>query len=109
MENIYIISCQRGQGAPEIHSIWNSYELAIKEYYEYHIRDGYSDRDDSSEYWFMYLYEIPINKVFAEKEGWSKEKLTKSSKHRVKFKNWGELKKEYKTVSRDLKLTELGI
>ena len=108
MEKIYIISCQRGQGAPEIHSIWNSYELAIKEYYEYYIRDGYG-KSDEDEFWFMYLYEIPANQVFADKNGWSKEKFTKSSKHRLKFKNWGELKKEYKTVSRDLKLTQIGI
>jgi hypothetical protein len=108
MENIYIISCQRGQGAPEIHSIWNSYELAIKEYYEYHVRDGYG-KSDESEFRFMYLYEIPANQVFADKNVWSNEKFTKSSKHRMKFKNWGDLKKEYKTVSRDLKLTEIGI
>jgi len=44
MEYIYIMSCQRGQGAPQIHSVWDSYERAITEYYEYHIRDGYSNR-----------------------------------------------------------------
>jgi hypothetical protein len=109
MENIYIISSQRGQGAPEIHSIWNSYELAIKEYYEYHIRNGYSDRDDTSKYWFMCLYEIPVNQVFANEDDLSKEKFTKSSKHRVKFKNWGELKKEYNVTNRNIKLNEIGI
>jgi len=109
MENIYIISSQRGQGAPEIHSIWNSYELAIKEYYEYHIRNGYSDRDDISKYWFMCLYEIPVNQIFANEDDCSKEKFTKSSKHRVKFKNWGELKKEYNVTNRNIKLNEIGI
>jgi len=107
MEYIYIMSCQRGQGAPEIHSVWDSYERAIKEYYEYHIRDGYSDRDDSSEYWFMNLYKIPINQIFANEDDYSKEKFTKNSKNRIKFKNWGELRKEYQTINRDLKIDEI--
>ena len=107
MEYIYIMSCQRGQGASEIHSIWDSYERAIKEYYEYHIRDGYSNRDDSSEYWFMNLYKIPVNKKFANEDDYSKEKFTKSSKNRIKFKNFGELRKEYKIIDRDNKINEI--
>ena len=107
MEYVYIMSCQRGQGAPEIHSIWGSYERAIKEYYEYHIRDGYSNRVDSSEYWFMNLYKIPVNQKFANEDDYSKEKFTKSSKNRIKFKNFGELRKEYKIIDRDNKINEI--
>lgn len=101
------MSCQRGQRAHEIHSVWDSYERAIKEFYEYHIRDGYSDRDYSREYWFMNLYKIPINQMFANEDDYSKEKFTKSSKHRIKFKNFGELKKEYQTINRDNKINEI--
>ena len=103
------MSCQRGQGAPEIHSIWTTYESAIKEYYEYHIKDGYAKSSDDSELWFMYLYKIPVNERFAEEgKEWSKEKITKSSKHRLKLK-WGDVKKEWSLISRDEKLTQIGI
>ena len=107
MEYIYIMSCQRGQGAPEIHSVWDSYERAIKEYYEYHIRDGYSVTDDNSEYWFMNLYKIPVNQIFADEDDYSKEKFTRNSKNRIKFKNLGELRKEYQTINRDLKIDDI--
>lgn len=108
MEYIYIMSCQRGGGAPEIHSIWSTYEAAIKEYYEYHIKDGYEKSGDDSQFWFMYLYKIPVNERFAVGNEWSKEKLTKSSKHRLKLK-WGDVKKEWSLISRDEKLAQIGI
>jgi hypothetical protein len=57
----------------------------------------------------MCLYEIPVNQIFANEDDLSKEKFTKSSKHRVKFKNWGELKKEYNVTNRNIKLNEIGI
>jgi hypothetical protein len=106
MEYIYIMSCRRSQGASEIHSVWDSYGRAIKEYYNYLIRDK-KIRKDSDEILFMYLYEIPVNKMFAGKDDRSDEKFTKTSKHRIKFKNFGELKKEYQIMERDNKINEI--
>lgn len=112
MEYVYIMACQRGQAAHEIHSMWDTYEKAIKEYYEYHIRDDKESsfsrsRQDDDDYWFMYLYKFPVNKIFANNKGWSETKLGKSSKYRIKFKNWGELRKEYVVVSRDSKIESI--
>jgi hypothetical protein len=111
MEYIYILSCQRGQGSPEIHSMWNSYEKAIKSYYHYHI----SDKSTSSISNFMFLYKFPTNTIFSvggEGESWrdwSDVKIQKSSKYRIKFDSFKELESEYKVFNRDDKLTELGI
>ncbi len=58
MEYIYIMSCQRGQGSPEIFSIWFSYEKALTAYYEYNIADGFSRRSDDNDYFFMYLIDL---------------------------------------------------
>ena len=117
MEYIYIMACQRGQGGTEIFSMWDSYEKSIIAYYNYHIKDGYGKRQDSSDYWFMYLYKFPVNMDFSTDfcghGGSSDIKIQKSSKYRIKFKNWGELKKEYTKVyiteNRNDKLIDLGI
>lgn len=106
MEYVYIMSCQRGQGASEIHSIWNSYERAITEYYNYQKRDNRKLKDEDQLY-FMELYKIPLNQKFANEDDYSKEKFTKSSKHRIKFKNFGELRKEYQIIDRDNKINEI--
>jgi hypothetical protein len=55
----------------------------------------------------MNLYKIPINQIFADEDDYSKEKFTRNSKNRIKFKNWGEFKKEYQTINRDLKIDEI--
>ncbi len=52
------MSCQRGQGSPEIFSIWFSYEKALTAYYEYNIADGFSRRSDDNDYFFMYLIDL---------------------------------------------------
>jgi len=55
----------------------------------------------------MNLYKIPINQIFANEDDYSKEKFTKNSKNRIKFKNWGELRKEYQVIDRDNKINEI--
>ncbi len=106
---IYIMSCQRGQGLPEIHYICDYYDEAIKAYYTYHLKDNkdfLKSRDRN--YWFMYLYQFPISKDFkTDGKSWSNIKLGKSCKYRIKFKYWGDLIDEFKMVNRNIKLNEL--
>jgi len=95
MEFIYILSCQRGAQNPEIYSIWNSYEGAIKAYYQY-----FEDTNSYSLH-FLYLYEFPINEYFCENTSWSKIKLSKSCKYRLKFKSFAEFKNIYIEIIRN--------
>lgn len=99
---IYVISWARGQESPQIYSIWDSYEKAILEYYNSLNSDGFHKHDEQ-EYYFLYLHKIPLNVSLSEIE----LKLNKSSKYRVKFKNWGEIKKEYARVKRDINIEKL--
>ncbi len=98
MEYIYIISTQRGQGSPEIFSIWSNNDDAIKSYYNYFIINKHEYLD------FIYLYKYPIGKNFCGDEKWSKIKLQKSCKFRVKFKSFKDLKNEYEQIIRSNKL-----
>ena len=98
MDFIYSISAQRGQGAPEIFYFTYSYENAIIFLYEFILKDeGGKTINDSYSFHtdFYHLNKFPSNLNFAPDYDWSKVKMTKSSKYRIKFKNWGELKKEY--------------
>jgi len=79
----YIISCQRGQGLPEIRSVWTDYDDAIVAYCE--------DLDDWNNQDFYLLHKLPIGRFCGPGEG-CKEKLGKSSKNRLKF-DGKELKK----------------
>lgn len=72
----YIISCQRGQGLPEIRSVWTDYDDAIVAYCE--------DLDDWDNQDFYLLHKLPIGRFCEPGEG-CKEKLGKSSKNRLKF------------------------
>jgi hypothetical protein len=109
MEHIYIMACQRGQSSPEIFSIWNTYEKAITAYYKYHIdEDNLYKKTDNDTYWFMYLYKIPVGENFVEVSRKSSDvKLQKSCKYRIKFKTWGDLRKEYNIVNRDSKIESI--
>lgn len=91
MDYIYIISIQRGQGSPEIHSMWVKYEDAIEAFY------GAGS--------FYYLYKFPVNEVFSNGR-WSDIKIQKSCKYRVIFKD-GELKNELKRIRLDKKLDNI--
>ena len=91
MDYIYIISCQRGQGSPEIQSIWMRYEDAIKTYYEGKLN-------------YHYIYKIPVNQIFGN--SWSDIKLQKSCKYRLKIEG-SELKNEYQKIIRDDKINSL--
>ena len=98
MDFIYSISAQRGQKAPEIFYFTYDYEKAIIYLYEYIVKDneGKTLNDNYSFYTDFYqLNKFPLNFEFAPTDTWSDVKMTKSSKFRIKFKNWGELKKEY--------------
>ena len=72
----YVISCQRGQGLPEIRSVWIEYDDAILAYCE--------DLDDWDNQDFYLLHKFPIGR-FCEPGDGSKGKLGKSSKNRLKF------------------------
>ena len=73
---VYIISCQRGQGLPEIRSVWTDYDDAIVAYCE--------DLDDWDNQDFYLLHKLPIGR-FCDPGEWCKEKLGKSSKNRLKL------------------------
>lgn len=72
----YIVSCQRGQGLPEIRSVWTDYDDAIVAYCE--------DLDDWDNQDFYLLHKFPVGRFCDPGDG-SKEKLGKSSKNRLKF------------------------
>lgn len=73
---VYIISCQRGQGLPEIRFVSTDYEDAIVAYCE-----DLAEWDNQDFYLF---HRFPVGR-FVEPGGCSKEKLGKSSKNRIKF------------------------
>ncbi len=117
MDFIYSMSAQRGQGAPEILYFTDTYEKAIIYYYEFIKINSHSTQrgqkiNDNEEYEveFYQLSKYPLDCEFIEKgTSWSKVKMIKSSKYKIKFKNWGELKKEYLSCKRNEKLeTILG-
>jgi len=102
MNYVYIISCQRGQKLPEIYSMWSSYDKAINAYYDACVKKSHN-------FSWLYLYEFPLDEEFCDVTKWSDVKMGKSSKYRLKFKNFNELKTIALSTSRDVKLTELGI
>jgi len=102
MSNVYIISCQRGQGLPEIYSMWSTYEKAINAYYDACV-------EKSHNFSWLYLYEFPLDEKFCDVTRWSEIKLGKSCKYRMKFKDFNELKSLALSTKRDSKLNELGI
>ena len=73
---VYIASCQRGQGLPEIRSVYTDYEDAIVAYCE--DLAGWDNQD------FYLLHKLPVGR-FCKTGEWCKEKLGKSSKNRLKF------------------------
>jgi hypothetical protein len=88
---VYIISCQRGQALPEIRSVWTDYDDAIVAYCE--------DLADWNNQDFYLLHKFPVGR-FCEPGEWCKEKLGKSSKNRLKFKDV-ELKDILKSINRN--------
>lgn len=87
---VYVVSCQRGQGLPEIRSIWTDYDEAIVAYSE--------DLDDWDNQDFYLLHKLPVGRFCVPGE-WCKEKLGKSSKNRLKFDD-KELKNLLKSIKR---------
>lgn len=103
-EFIYVISTQRGQGSPEIYSFWNTYEGAIKAYYQFVINKGQDHFDTEFTMDHYFLCKFPINTSFANATESSDVKLQKSSKYRVKFKSFNDLKEQYNQILRGQKL-----
>jgi hypothetical protein len=94
---VYIISCQRGQGLPEIRSVWTEYDDAILAYCE--------DLDDWNNQDFYLLHAFPVGRFCEPGEG-CKEKLGKSSKNRLKFKD-NELKDIRKSIIRNRQIEKI--
>lgn len=95
MKYIYTISAQRGQKAPEIFYITDNYYDSIIYLYEFILKHEGKISDDYSYYTDFYqLNEFPLDTNFAPVDNWSKIQMTKSSKYRIKFKNWGDLKRK---------------
>jgi hypothetical protein len=92
---VYIISCQRGQGLPEIRSVWTDYEDAVLAYCE--------DLEDWNNQDFYLFHKLPVGR-FVDPGGWCKEKLGKSSKNRIKFPDIDKVKKQ---IVRDRKLSDI--
>ena len=107
MEYIYILTCQDEQGAPEIYSFFDNYQSSLITYYEYNESNGYYQKKDDDTYWHYELYKFPINTFFTEIGVSSKIKISKSSKYRIKHKNWGEIRKEYISLKRDEKIENI--
>ena len=98
MENfVYIISCQRGQSLREIRSVWTEYDDAIVAYCE--DLDNWDNQD------FYLLHKFPVGR-FCEPGEWCKEKLGKSSKNRLKFKD-KELKDILKSINRNKQIDKI--
>jgi len=98
MENfVYIISCQRGQGLPEIRSVWTDYDDAIVAYSE--------DLADWNNQDFYLLHKFPVGR-FCDPGEVCKEKLGKSSKNRLKFKD-KELKDILKSINRNKRIDNI--
>ena len=98
---VYIVSCQRGQGLPEIRSVYTDYEDAIVAYCE--------DLDEWDNQDFYLLHKLPVGR-FCDPGEWCKEKLGKSSKNRLKL-DGKELKQQRDSIllsrRRDAKLGEI--
>jgi len=98
MENfVYIISCQRGQGLPEIRSVWTDYDDAIVAYCE--DLANWNNQD------FYLLHKFPVGR-FCDPGEWCKEKLGKSSKNRLKFKD-NELTNILKSINRNKQIDNI--
>jgi hypothetical protein len=104
MDFIYSISAQRGQQAPELFYLTQSYEKAIIYLYEIILKEERGIIEDGYSYYtdFYQLSKFPLDFNFAPTV-----KMTKSSKYRIKFKNFGELKKEYLPIKRNEKLEKV--
>jgi hypothetical protein len=100
MNFIYSISAQRAQRTPEIFYLTQSYEKVIIYLYEYIVKDNNGKTMEDNNIFYTDFYQLskfPLDFEFAPTDTWSDVKMTKSSKFRIKFKNCGELKKEYIT------------
>lgn len=103
MDFIYCISAHRN-GAPEIFYFTYSYDKAIIYLYEFILKEDKKIDDDYSFHTnFYHLNKFPLDFEFTT-NNWSEVKMTKTCKFRIKFENWGKLKKEYISCKRNEKL-----
>jgi len=94
---VYIISCQRGQALPEIRSVWTDYGDAVLAYCEDLELEDWNNQD------FYLFHKLPVG-IFVNREGYSNEKLGKSSKNRIRFPDIDKVKKQ---ILRDRKIGEI--
>ena len=105
---VYIMTHKRSQTVPELYHISSTYDEAIRVFYQFHLADCSDFLTDNRSYWFMELYKFPVDHDYTNgKITSTKEKLSKSSKHRIKFKDWNALKKEYKRINRDIQIANI--
>jgi hypothetical protein len=106
MYHIYIISCKRGSGNPEIGGLYTEYDQAIVAYYDILSLNGRISRD--KDYFFWDIYKFPSNVSFIlDGESWSDTKIQKSSKYRIEFKNGREIIDEYTRITRNKRIESI--
>ena len=103
-KHIYIISTQRGQGLPEIYAFYDNYDDAILNYYDYFKLNDYYENFHLD---FMIIFKFPINERLCDFSSYSKVKFGKSSKYRIKFKDFKDLKDKYTQIIRKKKLNNI--
>jgi hypothetical protein len=81
--------------------MWITYEKAITAYYDCCVSDG--NRTS-----FKRLYKFPLDELYCDINKWSDIKMGKTCKYLLKF-DFKDLKSEHLSVSRDNKISELGI
>lgn len=102
------MSHQMSQRMPELYHISSSYDEIIKVFYNFHLKDCDDFLTSNRDYWFMDIYKFPMDFDYTYgKVTSTNEKLSKSSKHRIKFKDCNELKDEYRRINRDVQISNL--
>jgi hypothetical protein len=105
---IYIIAAKRGGGESEIGGIYTTYDKAIVSYHNILVRDENDQLDPTGNYFFWALYKMPTDVSFIlDGVTWSKTKIQKSSKYRIKYTNYKEIIDEYKRITRSDKIKQI--
>ena len=105
----YILTKQETKMIPKIYSFWNTYEEAVIAFHDYHLKhsSGFADNNNNRKFFDIELYKFPVGMDLSYGKSSSDTKLGKSSEYRVKFKDWNELKQEYKSVNRNFQIDSL--
>ncbi len=105
---VYILSESHIKRVTKLYHISSTYEGAIKAFYDYHLKSHKDFLNENRTWWSLELYGFPMDFDYTNGEiNRSEENLSKSSKYRIKFKDWDALKKEYKIINRDLQISNI--